>query len=279
MRVGVFSGCGAQNSAPVFDAWCQGAQRLGWQCNHHDLTADVAVIWSMLWRGRMRDNRAVWQHYRGTGRPVIVLEVGSLRRGVTWRMGINGVTATATWCDAIDPHRPQRLGLTLEPWRTRGSHVLIACQRGDSEQWQAQPAPEIWLRDTVQVLQRHTQRPIRVRPHPRFRQAVPAGVQASKPRSVVGTYDGFDFDRDLAGAWAVVNWSSGPGPQAIMAGVPAFVGPDSLAAPVGNFDLSLIESPETPDRCQWLINISHTEWTVDELATGQPQQILAQRLN
>lgn len=279
MRVGVFSEWGAQNSAPVFSAWCQGAQQLGWQCVHHDLTADVAVIWSMLWRGRMRNNRSVWQHYRDSGRPVIVLEVGGLQRGVTWRMAINGTTASAVWCAAIDPDRPRKLGLHLRDWRGQGSHVLIACQRGDSEQWKDQPAPDLWLRDTVQTLRRYTQRPIRVRPHPRFRQAMPTGVMISQPRGVAGSYDSFDFDRDLAGAWAVVNWNSGPGVQAVIAGIPAFVGSSSLAAPVANLDLATIENPRMPDRSQWLQEISHTEWTVEELCTGEPQRLLARRLH
>jgi hypothetical protein len=69
----------------------------------------------------------------------------------------------------------------------------------------------------------------------------------------------------------VVNWNSGPAVQAAMAGVPVFVGPDSLARAVGNQDFSLIESPVMPDRGQWLIDISHTEWTTDELASGDPQ--------
>jgi hypothetical protein len=87
---------------------------------------------------------------------------------------------------------------------------------------------------------------------------------------VPNTYDDYDFDKTLKHAWAVVNWNSGPGSQAIMSGVPAFVGPDSVAAPVANSDLSQIETPNKPDRDQWLVEISHAEWTVDEIATGNP---------
>lgn len=278
MRIGVFSKSGAQNSAPVFEAWCQGARSLGWQCTEDDLTADVAVIWSMLWRGRMQANRSIWQHYRESGRSVIVLEVGNLDRGRTWRMGVNGITGNAQWCQVHDAQRPQRLGLSLRPWRDQGSHILIACQRGDSEQWTQQPRSDIWLRETVDHIRRHTARPIRVRLHPRFRQSIPADVTVSKPRAIPGTYDSFDFDRDLAGAWAVVNWNSGPAVQSVIAGVPAFVGPTSLAAPVANLDLAHIETPSMPDRDQWLIDISHSEWTLAELNSGIPQQHIMHHL-
>jgi len=76
----------------------------------------------------------------------------------------------------------------------------------------------------------------------------------------------------------VVNWNSGPGSQSVIAGIPAFVGPDSLAAPVGNLDWSKIESPVKTDRDQWIIDIAHTEWTVAEIATGEPLARLLPRL-
>jgi hypothetical protein len=87
---------------------------------------------------------------------------------------------------------------------------------------------------------------------------------------IPNTYDDYDFDKTLRHAWAVVNWNSGPGSQAIMSGVPAFVGSDSIAAPVANLDLSQIENPSRPNRAQWLVEVSHSEWTVDEIAAGLP---------
>jgi hypothetical protein len=68
----------------------------------------------------------------------------------------------------------------------------------------------------------------------------------------------------------VVNWNSGPGSQAILNGVPAFVGASSLAAPVGNLDLSAIENPVRLDRTEWLEQLAHTEWTLEEIETGEP---------
>ena len=55
-----------------------------------------------------------------------------------------------------------------------------------------------------------------------------------------------------------------------MAGVPAFVGPDSLASAIANWDLSQIENPPRPDRTAWLEQLAHTEWTVEEIKSGLP---------
>ena len=48
--------------------------------------SDAVIIWSVLWHGRMLENREVYAHYRGLDRPVIVIDVGTLIRGVTWKV-------------------------------------------------------------------------------------------------------------------------------------------------------------------------------------------------
>jgi hypothetical protein len=66
---------------------------------------------------------------------------------------------------------------------------------------------------------------------------------------------------------AVVNHNSGPGIQAAIAGCRPVVHKSSLAAPV-SVAVEDIEKPYDVDRQQWLIEICHTEYTVDELKTG-----------
>jgi hypothetical protein len=270
MRFGLFNKFGALNSQPVFAAFQQGLDKLGLTHSSHDMSADVAVIWSVLWNGRMKNNQAVWQAFRSTNRPVIVLEVGMLQRGHTWKMGINGTGSTAFYGHGLDLQRPKKLNLHLAPWRETGDDIVIALQRNDSEQWAGQPPIEKWLKQTVDNVRSVSQRPIVVRSHPRREVVVLPGCVIDKPLHMPNTYDDFDFSRVLDNAWAVINWNSGPGSQAVMAGVPAFVGATSLAAPVANLDWSQIETPVRPDRSEWLINLSHTEWTCAEIATGQP---------
>jgi len=270
MRFGLFNKFGALNSQPVFAAFQQGLDQLGLSYSSHNMSADVAVIWSVLWHGKMKNNQAVWQHFRNQGKPVIVLEVGMLQRGHTWKMGINGTGSAAFYGYGLDLQRPQKLNLQLKPWHTTGDDIVIALQRDDSEQWAGQPPVEKWLKQIVNQLRQVSQRPIVIRSHPRREVVVLPGCVIDKPLHMPNTYDDFDFDRVLNNAWAVVNWNSGPGSQAVMSGVPAFVGRDSLAAPVANLDWSQIETPARPDRSEWLINLSHTEWTCDELATGKP---------
>ena len=277
MKISLFNNFGALNSVPVFAAFEQGLHALDIQSNSHDLNADVAVIWSHLWSGRMRHNQNVWKTFRNSGRDVIVLEVGMLQRGRTWKMGINGVNRCAWFGSGNQDNRALKLGIHLRPWQ-QGENIVIAVQRSDSEQWSGLPESNAWVEQTVAKIKSVTNRPIVVRPHPRQRIAGITGVTVRNPRPLVNTYDDFDFDTDLANAWCVINENSGPGCQSVIAGVPAFVGTDSLAAPVANLDLSDIEKPWMPDRTSWLEDIAHTEWTTEEIASGLPVQRLLSRL-
>lgn len=268
MRFSLFDKFGALNSPPVFAAFARGLDRHRVSRCHHDFDADVAVIWSVVWAGRMRANRAVWQHYRAHRRPVVVLEVGMLDRGHTWKIGINGTGLGSRFVTNLDSNRHKQLRVNLHPWRAPGSSIVICMQRDDSEQWQGVPPAKAWLDQTVSQLRAVTDRPIQIRPHPRQPAYHPHGTELVKPRRVAGTYDGYDFDQILDKAWCVVNWNSGPACQAAIAGVPVFTGPDSLAAPVGLQDWQQIETPVRPDRSAWLTELCHTEWTVAEIESG-----------
>jgi hypothetical protein len=270
MRFGIFNKFGALNSQPVFEAFEHGLKQLGLEYRSHDVTSDVAVIWSQVWAGRMQGNQQVWQYFRNNRRPVVVLEVGLLDRGKTWKVGVNGTGNTAYWGQEQDASRVDQLGLALKPWRSTGSNIVIAAQRSDSEQWHEQPDAATWVANTIKQVQAHSNRPIILRTHPRQRVVPPLGCTYQVPQKLANSYDDFDFDQCLQDAWAVINWNSGPGVQAAIAGVPVFVGASSLAAPVGNQDLSQIEKPVRPDRANWLVDVAHTEWSVEEIATGYP---------
>ena len=274
MQVSIFDQYGALNSAPVFAAIRAGLDHIGIKHTSMDSSADVAVIWSMLWAGRMKPNHEIWKLYRATSRPVIVVEVGMLRRGFTWKLGINGTGLTADYGQELIPNRAGQLGMDLKPWTDSGYNIVVACQRSDSEQWAGQPPTVAWLTETARKIRQYSDKPIVIRPHPRQRISDIPGCVIESPRPIPGTYDSFDYNQCLKTTWAVVNHNSGPGSQAIINGVPAFVGASSLAAPVANLDLAQIENPLRPDRTQWIEQLAHTEWTTAEIESGVPLQRL-----
>lgn len=269
MRLSHFPNAVARNGHDVMTAFLDSCRQRGLGVVANDLSADVAVIWSQLWAGRLEPNHQVWQQFRAQGKPVVVLEVGALRRGTTWKVLFNGQRLWNPDPDA-EP-RSKKLGVVLQPWRQQGRHVVLALQRGDSEQWSGMPAVDQWCDQVIQKLRACTKRPIMIRNHPRFRTNTNfPGCVVDTPQPVANTYDSFDLDRCLEQAWALVNHNSHPAIEAVIQGIPIFVDASSDAAAVGNLDISDIENPRRPEREQWLESLCDTEWTLPEIKSGGP---------
>jgi len=279
MRFSLWTHNGALNSRPVFDAFDHSLVAAGHDVLYNDINADVNVIWSVLWNGRMARNEAIWNQTK----PVIVLEVGGIKRGTTWKVGLNGINRDAYFGDMGNSNdRATLLNLEVKPWRTDGEYILIAGQHDKSLQWQTMPRMSNWFLNTYDEIRKHTDRPIIFRPHPRCRlEHIERGlknVYRQEPRHVTNTYD--DFDMGFDNVWATISYSSNPGIHSIIKGVPAFVSTHSLAYPAGNdIDfLHTIEQPLMPDRTQWLNDYAHTEYTIEEIAAGLPLKNLTPKL-
>ena len=274
---------GALNSKPVFDAFEHSlvSHGAGISNSNNIGDADVHVIWSVLFHGRMAHNRSVWDNCLVRGKPVIVLEVGGIKRGTTWKVGLNGINRDAYFGPSDnDNTRAEHLGLRLGDWRKSGDYILICGQHDKSLQWRDMPRMSNWFLQTYDEIRKHTDRPIIFRPHPRCRlEHIERGlkyVERQEPRHIGGSYD--DFDMGFDNVFCTISWSSNPGIHSVINGVPAFVGPSSLAYPVANHYLQHIEYPTTPDRTQWLNDYAWTEYTVDEIAEGMPLKRLTSKL-
>ena len=287
----LYTDYGALNSKPVFTAFEKSLKDAGhtiiynepYQVMHHYDNYDVAVIWSVLWNGRMTKNKQIWDINRQLGKPVIVLEVGGMQRGTTWKVGLNGINRDAYFGDVGNSSdRVTLLNLEVKPWRSNGDYILIAGQHNKSLQWQGMPSMSNWFLQTYDEIRKHSDRPIIFRPHPRCRlEHIERGlkhVYRQEPRHVNGTYD--DFDMGFDNIWATISYSSNPGIHSVIAGVPSFVSTHSLAYDVGN-DIDFlhdIENPVMPDRTQWLNDYAYTEWTVEEISQGLPLKRLTDKL-
>jgi hypothetical protein len=161
--------------------------------------------------------------------------------------------------------RWDRLGLEIRPWRRGGRDVLIvapdekACRFYDT-------TVEIWLSETLHVLQTSTDRPIIVRARtadPDARTRHPASGFAAA------------LDRDVH---AVVTFNSVAAVESILAGIPAFVtAPRHAAKPVANLDLTRIDSPEyaDPDLVRaWACHLAYGQFHNDEMTDGTALKIL-----
>jgi len=272
MRVAYFPNQCAQNSGPALQAVLTSLRSVGHTVEPNSLDADAVIIWSVLWSGRMSANQAVWSQYRSAGKPVIIIDVGALYRGETWKIALNSVTANGYYghTENLDWDRPRKLGISLAVTLSRNPRIVIAAQHARSQQVVGLVSMEGWVVQQVERLRTVTDRPIVVRPHPRSPLDwaglvhLPLDVVIEKPVRVANTYDSYNLAFDCH---AIVNHNSGPGIQAALAGTRPIVDSSSLAHPV-SIQLDDIERPYTVDRDQWLTEICHTEYTVKEIESG-----------
>ena len=258
----------AQNSRPVMSAVLDYLQARGIQTQENSMESDAAVIWSVLWAGRMAPNRAVYDHYRSQNKPVVIIEIGALYRGNTWKIAVNNITSQGYYghLDNLDWNRPAKLKISLATQLSSKPNIIIAAQHDRSLQVAGINMTD-WVKHTIGMIRNNTDRPITIRPHPRCRlmlNNLPPGVSVEPPKKLVNTYDSYDMHFDCH---AVVNYNSGPGIQAAIAGVRPVVESTSLAYPVA-VGFSDIEQSYETDRDLWLRQICHTEYTVEELQQG-----------
>jgi hypothetical protein len=283
MKISLWTQYGALNSREVFDAFANSLVANGYDVVWNDPVSDVDVIWSVLWHGRMAKNKDIWDRNQRLSKPTIVLEVGGIQRGSTWKVGLNGINKDAYFGDVgMDSSRAISLGIKLKPWRTDGKYILICGQHDKSLQWQGMPRMSNWFLNTYDEIRKHTDRPIIFRPHPRCRlPEIERGLRhvfRQEPQHVNGTYDSFDMGfNDIH---CTISYSSNPGVHSVIEGVPAFVSTHSLAYDVAN-DIDFlhdIENPVMPDRTQWLNDYAHTEYTIEEISQGIPLKRLTNNI-
>jgi hypothetical protein len=259
----------ALNSRSVMSAVLDVLQGAGILTQENSMDSDAAVIWSVLWNGKMRANKEVYEHYRAQGKPVIIVEIGALYRGTTWKIAVNNITADGYYghTENLDWDRPRKLGISLAVTAFHRPEILIAAQHQHSLQVANLPSVEAWIYKQILRIRQFSDRPIVVRPHPRSTlnaKLLPSDVVFEEPNPLANTYDSFDMHFDCH---AVVNYNSGPGIQAAISGTRPIVDRSSLAYPV-SVSYAELEQPYLIDRDRWLVEICHTEYTLNEIQQG-----------
>lgn len=201
------------------------------------------------------------------GKPVLIVDLGFWNRSYSlgdkaqYKVSVNSHHP----CDLIQnlkcsSDRFQKLGLTIEPWKTPGRHILLAGMGQKSCVLYKYP-DQSWDLSAVKDLRQHTKRDIWYKPKPSWRGCPP----------IAGTVYTVDtpIETALEGAFACVTHHSNAAVDALLKGVPAFTW-DGAAKHMAINDLSKIETPFYPDnREQFFSSLAYFNWSVAEIASGE----------
>lgn len=201
-------------------------------------------------------------------------EVGRLHPKHYSRYSMDGVFPTTGnyFKDTVDPNRwkqiSQDLNLSLKDWKTDGAYILIACQRDGG--WSMGNLGVVeWVKNTVNHLRKHTDRPIVVRGHPGDKNA----QRYLSQQGVSWTLSKNEkITQDFKHAWATITYNSSPGVASAIEGIPVFVtdpNPSiSQAYEVANTNLADIENPKLFERQEWVEKLCMSHWKFEELSNG-----------
>lgn len=214
--------------------------------------SDLAVIWGVR-------HPHIIQGQRERGLDYLVMERGYFGdRMKCCSLGFNGLNGHAEFCAENSPaDRWEKHGVEVKPWRTGGDYALVMGQVDGDQSVQGVDLP-VWYCEVLQKLGEKTDAPIYFRPHPQARQRV--------------GFSGFDglktwsLDEALGGAFVAVTYNSNSGVDAALAGIPVVaMNRGSMAWEVASRE---VDFGHTPDRAQWLNDLAHKQWTIEEIAAG-----------
>lgn len=206
---------------------------------------DALVIWNRhRFAGQAR-------RYEQEGARVIVAENGWLNaasgeKRIALQLGHHN--GAGDWHEGPED-RWSDLGIDLKPWRLDGDHILVLAQRGIGEPGIAEPRG--WSSAIAAQLQSRTRRRVIIRKHPGNAEPPP--------------------EPDWSRCWAAVTWASGAGIKALIAGIPVFYGLNRWIGAAAALPLqSDIERPYLGDRLPMLRRLAHAQWSLAEIASGEP---------
>lgn len=229
--------------------------------NMPEAGADLAVIWG--WRVGRRLREA------GFDKPILVMERGYIgdRMGIWTSLGWDGLNNRARFPEPQD--EGQRFwsnhgGLAKEWERFDGYHLIAGQVLGDQSLLTVNYLE--WLKDTIDELDRMGV-DVRFRPHP---EAVRRGQQFPVPSYMVskGT-----LERDLSEAACVIAYNSNATVDAVLAGIPAItVDEGAMAWEITSHHVG--QPLVTPDRNEWFRRMAWTQWTLQEITSGEAWEVV-----
>jgi len=251
------------------EAFAKGVEKSGPQVNLIPLEAgykdcDVAVVFGMGKRKVPASHDRgviIYEHRFRERKPIVLMERGFIKRGEYYGAALDGLNGLGYFGNEGNSRdRWDKLGVGIKPWRNKGDYILVCGQ----VPWDAsvQHMDHIrWCRETVAYVASVTNKKVIFRPHPEVKNldyGMPCSIQS--------------WEDDLAGAHAIVTFSSTSSALAVLEGIPIFtMDRGSIAWPIANHSLTeeLLENPVKADREQWAYDLAYAQWTAKEFETGQ----------
>lgn len=210
----------------------------------------------------------VFEAYREAGSAFVYIDLGWWERkphgnemGGYHKVVVNEREPMAYFRRGSASDRFARFGLSVQPWRSTGSHILLGGMSAKSAKTRGY-APQEWERDAIRRIREVSDRPIWYRPKPSWGEATP--IEATRFSG-----PGESIAAALRDCWAVVTLHSNVAVDALLAGVPVHC-QHGVGAALSVASLAEIEAPALPEgRERLMADIAYVQWSVAEMRSGE----------
>ena len=174
-----------------------------------------------------------------------------------------------------------RWNVKSDAWRKSNQDDPIMFVLQPKDNWSMNELDPIeWFHSVYEKLRPITDRKFIVRPHPNhvvnieeriseFPEDVEVHIGQKYFQGDEKKYYRFHFQEAITNLHAVVTHNSTAGVDSCVRGIPTFNTSDlAISWPVANKDLNNIETPECPDRTQWLHDLGYKLWSEKEIRDG-----------
>lgn len=234
---------------PVIRAFAQGLGcRLAYAEDEPASLSEIPVVWGVL-----RESDRILAQAKAQSMYFFYMDHAYFNRGhgKSYRITRNRYEAGPIRKCPTD--RLAELAVEVRPWQKSGRDIIV-CPPTDYF-IEAHDCAD-WLDTTLEALRNFTDRPVTIREKPQPGESV------------------VPLKTALKSAHALVTHSSNVAIEAACLGTPVFVNPASAAAPIGQTELSAIESPVYPDREPWLAHLAYNQFSFDEIREGEAWRLL-----
>ena len=174
-----------------------------------------------------------------------------------------------------------RWNVKSEPWRKSNQDDPIMFVLQPKDNWSMNDLDPIkWFHGVYEKLRPITDRKFIVRPHPNhvvnieeriseFPEDVEVHIGQKYFQGDEKKHYRFHFQEAITNCHAVVTHNSTASVDSCVRGIPTFNTSDlAISWPVANKNLNNIETPEYPDRTQWLYDLGYKLWSEKEIRDG-----------
>ena len=143
----------------------------------------------------------------------------------------------------------------------KGTKILVCPSSETMTRYTTGLSVNGWLKQTIDKLKAHTDRPIEIRHKPRAN-----GTSGPSVATI-------PFEVQAQDTYCVVTSVSLCAVEAQLLGIPTICHKDSFARDISSTKLEEIESPKRVDTKQWFYNLAYSQFTHKEIESGLPEEI------